>query len=369
VAGAFRISARRFDCRFEGVCHGAAAIHFEHLARLAHGVLAEARVVEVTAELIGGEFGFLDCLAGLTLKYDRAEAGAPASLVMKASSSEAIYRRIGDFYGAYEREFKFYESVAVRSPIRLARCWAREFVASSSTHYLFLEDLRHLTPGDQVAGMTLEQARACIETIGRFHAAWWQTVELEALSWMPMRNIRTERFRAVWPKFKEVVGPSLSAAQIALGEQLNAGFDELLDEIERHPSTIVHSDFRADNLLFDPSSATDPVVVLDSQLAIRGNPLLDVARLLCGSLQSEDRAAAEFELLRRWHEVLVAGGVRDYSFRDALEAYRQAVLMCLYYPVTIHEAEEAAGRRGTALAQAQISRMFAAAEWASGFAR
>jgi hypothetical protein len=343
VAGAFRISARRFDCRFEGVCHGAAAIHFEHLARLAHGVLAEARVVEVTAELIGGEFGFLDCLAGLTLKYDRAEAGAPASLVMKASSSEAIYRRIGDFYGAYEREFKFYESVAVRSPIRLARCWAREFVASSSTHYLFLEDLRHLTPGDQV--------------------------ELEALSWMPMRNIRTERFRAVWPKFKEVVGPSLSAAQIALGEQLNAGFDELLDEIERHPSTIVHSDFRADNLLFDPSSATDPVVVLDSQLAIRGNPLLDVARLLCGSLQSEDRAAAEFELLRRWHEVLVAGGVRDYSFRDALEAYRQAVLMCLYYPVTIHEAEEAAGRRGTALAQAQISRMLAAAEWASGFAR
>ena len=334
-----------------------------------HGLLAEARVVEVTAELIGGEFGFLDCLAGLTLKYDRAEAAAPASLVVKASSSEAIYRHIGDFYGAYEREFKFYESVAVRSPIRLARCWAREFVASSSTHYLFLEDLRSLSPGDQVAGLTPEQARACIETIGRFHAAWWQTVELEALSWMPMRNIRTERFRAAWPKFKEVVGPSLSAAQIALGEQLNDGFDELLDEIERHPRTIVHSDFRADNLLFDPSSATDPVVVLDWQLAIRGNPLLDIARLLCGSLRSENRAAVEFELLRRWHEALVAGGVADYTYRDAQEAYRQAVLMCLYYPVTIHEAEEAAGRRGTALAHAQISRMFAAAEQLNGFAR
>jgi hypothetical protein len=36
--------------------------------------------------------------------------------------------------------------------------------------------------------------------------------------------------------------------------------------------------------------------------------------------------------------------------------------MCLYYPVTIHEAEEAAGARGTALAHAQIERFFAAAD-------
>ena len=333
------------------------------------GVLVDSRVVEVTAELIGGEFGFLDCLAGLALKYDRAEVAAPASLVVKASSSEAVYRRIGDSYGAYQREFKFYETVARRSPIRLARCLAKEFVASSKTHYLFLEDLRGLTPGDQVVGLTREQARACLQTIGRFHAAWWQTADLDSFEWMPTRNIRPERFRAAWPKFKEFVGPSLSAAQIALGERLNDGFETLLDEVERHPCTIVHSDFRADNLLFDPNSSTDSVVVLDWQLAIRGNPLLDVARLLCGSLRSEDRAAAEFDLLRLWHDALVAGGVCEYSYQDAENAYRRAVLMCLYYPVTIHEAEESAGRRGTALAHAQISRMFAAAEQVCGFPR
>jgi hypothetical protein len=66
-------------------------------------------------------------------------------------------------------------------------------------------------------------------------------------------------------------------------------------------------------------------------------------------------------LLQRWHESLLQGGVQNYSFVQALQAYRTAALICLYYPVTIHEAEEAAGRRGAALAQAQIERFFVAA--------
>jgi hypothetical protein len=36
-------------------------------------------------------------------------------------------------------------------------------------------------------------------------------------------------------------------------------------------------------------------------------------------------------------------------------------LLCLYFPVTIHEAEEGAGNRGVALADAQIKRFFTAA--------
>jgi hypothetical protein len=43
--------------------------------------------------------------------------------------------------------------------------------------------------------------------------------------------------------------------------------------------------------------------------------------------------------------------------------------MCLYYPVTIHEAEEAAGPRGAAPAHAQIERNFAAAEALVGSTR
>jgi hypothetical protein len=67
------------------------------------------------------------------------------------------------------------------------------------------------------------------------------------------------------------------------------------------------------------------------------------------------------EFVEHWHARLEQGGVRGYSYQQAVEDYRNAALICLYYPVTIHIAEEAAGQRGTALAHAQIERFFTAA--------
>jgi hypothetical protein len=78
-------------------------------------------------------------------------------------------------------------------------------------------------------------------------------------------------------------------------------------------------------------------------------------------MNPQDRAACEMTLLQRWYETLELGGVRGYSFRRAVEDYKASALICLYYPVTIHTAEEAAGLRGAALAHAQIERFFIAA--------
>ena len=340
-----------------------ATVHPDWLTQVLrkHDCLREAQVTAIAAQPIGAEFGFLDSLACLNLSYDIAEPAAPDSVVVKISSAEETYRRIGNFYRAYEREFCFYESVAMRSPIRLPRCWGRESDAESGAHVLILEDLSSLTPGDQVRGLTPLQAKVTLETIGQFHAQWWESPELDSFDWMPSRNIQPARFRAAWPKYRSTFAAQLSESALVLGDELNERLESLLAEVERRPHTIVHSDFRADNLLFDPTSRTQPVVVLDWQLAIRSQGVLDVARLLCGSLSPHDRAACEMDLLRRWHETLLQGGVQNYSFAQALQGYRTAALICLYYPVTIHEAEEAAGQRGAALAHAQIDRFFAAA--------
>ena len=322
--------------------------------------LQTAQVTSIVAERIGAEIGFLDSVVRWRLTYDRGEASAPKSVVVKVSSSEACYRRIGELYNAYEREFQFYEQIAPDAPIRLPRCYARELTADGA-HLLVLEDLAALTPGDQVAGLSASQAEAAIEALARFQAHWWSVPQLASLAWMPTRNILPSRYSAAWPRFRESFAGRLPAAAMARGEQLFAGLETMLALLERGPQTIAHSDFRADNLLFDPESAEHPVVILDWQLAIRGPGVLDVARLVGGSLRPPVRAAAEESLVRRWHETLAANGVRQYSWRQACDDYRLAARICLYYPVTIHEAEEAAGRRGTALAAAQIERFFAAA--------
>jgi aminoglycoside phosphotransferase (APT) family kinase protein len=326
-----------------------------------HGCISKSVVKAITVQGIGAEVGFLDVLARLGLTYDQAEGGAPASVVVKLPAPDGIYRRIGNFYHAYEREIRFYAEVAPHSPICLPRCFYREMDREADSYLLVLEDLESLTTGDQVTGLTPAQARACAETIGRFHASWWETPKLGALGWMPHRNIQPSRYHSAWPTFRQTVGPLLPASAVALGDQLGIHLEDLLCRIEKYPHTIVHSDFRADNLLFDDLSSPQSVVVLDWQLAIRGMGALDVARLLCGSVTSRERATCERDVLKCWHGTLEAGGVRGYSFQQALEDYRRCALVCLYYPVTIHAAEEAAGRRGTALAHAQIERFFTAA--------
>jgi aminoglycoside phosphotransferase (APT) family kinase protein len=326
-----------------------------------NGCITDSNVIAIASQRIGAEIGFLDSLSRITLTYDRTEFTAPLSLVVKASSSDAIYQRIGNFYHAYDREFQFYEAIGNEAPIRLPRCYGREIDPTTDAHVLILEDMSSMTAGDQVQGLTPAQALAAIETIGQLHAAWWDQPRLESLSWMPYRNIQPSRYQAAWPSFRDLIGPQLSQSALALGEQLLLRLESLLQEMERRPHTIVHSDFRADNLLFDPHADAHPVVVLDWQLAIRGKGILDVARLLCGSLTPRDRTECEMDVVRRWHETLERGDVQGYSLSQAVEDYRTGSLLCLYYPVTIHAAEEAAGARGTALAHAQIERFFAAA--------
>jgi thiamine kinase-like enzyme len=170
------------------------------------------------------------------------------------------------------------------------------------------------------------------------------------------------RYQAAWPKFRDLFRGQLSASALALGDHLSLHLETLLEQIEQRPRTIVHSDFRADNLLFDLPTDPQPVVILDWQLAIRSTGMLDVARLLCGSMDPLDRAACEMEIVERWHETLEVRGVRGYSLKQAIADYKTCAWISLYYPVTIHEAEEAAGKRGTALAHAQIQRFFTAAE-------
>jgi hypothetical protein len=325
------------------------------------GHLAQANIIAIAVQAIGQEVGFLDGLARLHLRYDHDENGAPASVVVKIPARDAAYRQIGDRYHAYEREIRFYGDVAPRSPIRLPRCFYRGMDHASGAYLLVLEDLGALTAGDQVLGLSQPQAQAAVETIGRLHACWWQTPALEALDWMPHRNLQAARYRQLWPRFRQTCGRLLPASALALGEKVGDHLEGLLRAMEEPPHTIVHADYRADNLLFDAPSRPDPVVVVDWQLAIRSRGAWDLARLLCGSMASQDRAACEMVVLQRWHQTLEMGGVKGYSFQQALHDYKLGALLCLYFPVTIHEAEEGAGKRGVALAGAQIKRFFAAA--------
>ena len=84
------------------------------------------------------------------------------------------------------------------------------------------------------------------------------------------------------------------------------------------PRTIVHGDFRADNLLFGPVRP----VVLDWQTAGYGAGTGDLSYFLGSSLPVPERQRHEEELVRRYHAALTDRGV-DVTWTDCWDGYRR----------------------------------------------
>src|SRR5581483_4620642 len=121
-----------------------------------------------------------------------------------------------------------------------------------------------------------------------------------------------------------------------------------------------HGDFRLDNMLFGLPPAPLGPAVIDWQLAVKGRGVADVAYFLSFSVSTEQRRALEPQLLRAYHEALLARGVKEYGFEECLEDYRLALLQSLIRLVTAGGVLDTSSRRGRALALALIRRVDAA---------
>ena len=90
------------------------------------------------------------------------------------------------------------------------------------------------------------------------------------------------------------------------------------------PSTLVHGDFRLDNLFFDDG---DEPVVIDWQGVCCGPGVYDVAYFLSGTLAPETPEHAVLELVRVYHEALEARGVKGYDLAACVRDYRRSMLV------------------------------------------
>ena len=317
--------------------------------------------IELTS-IGGGGVGFLSGVARVMLSYDREAPDLPGSVVVKLPAASEANREVGDAHNVYEREVRFYQEVAPHSPLRVPRCYFSVRDPENGDYILIMEDVSGYTFGDQIKGLTPEQAHAAIHTIAPFHARWWNHPGLSDFTWMPAENLDIlHLFAQNWPEFRHQFYNQMTEAERAIGDRLNWQGDRLAELNAQAPCTIAHYDFRADNLIFDEASREDPVIVLDWQLSQRNSGAFDVARLVCGSVPSETQTGRHREFVHAWHERLLTHGVRNYSQDHAWRDYQTALLSCLYIPVAFHHFISSEGGRGLKLARAIMHRVFAAA--------
>jgi thiamine kinase-like enzyme len=322
------------------------------------GSLKEAAVTGCQKETIGVGVGFMSQLARCDLTLDRTEQAAPRSLIAKLPTPSPENRAIADLFNFYEVETGFYRDLAAKTPVRTPACYYSDFAPAAKNFVLLMEEMNP-SVADQVHGCSQAQTEEAVRGLARLHTTWWSSPELESLTWLPWNNdpVRAgaaqASYQMAWGPFSQIVGSMVPKEILELGERFAPKVVATLDKLAESPWTLVHGDYRLDNLFFGPDGS---LAVVDWQIISRGPAAFDLAYFMTGSVRPEDRKAWEMDLLRGYHESLMKAGVRDYSFERLFEDYRRGVLFSFLYAVIIIGQMDISGDRGRALFEASLER-------------
>ncbi|WP_431899009.1 phosphotransferase family protein [Nonomuraea sp. bgisy101] len=280
------------------------------------GWIGSARVTDVAATAVGT--GQMADTYRVRLSYRPAGAG-PATCIAKLASASPATRTAAKVTRAYEIEARFYQHLAPRLPVRSPRCYVSCYDERTRAFTLLLEDAGDGRVADQAAGCAPGEVERAVDQLAALHGPMWGDPAPASLAWLPRHDGPDAAWMAslvqrVHPRFLRRFGDRLSTQVLDL-------LDFFVPRVERYlrdrpgPRTVVHGDFRADNLVVDEGRIT----VLDWQTAAYEPAATDLAYFLGGSLDVPRRRAIERAVVRRYVRALADHGVKlrvDDCWRD-----------------------------------------------------
>lgn len=313
---------------------------------------------------LGEGEGFVGDIARLELTY--ASGTGPASVIAKVPTAVALNRATGKSLGVYEREVRAYDTLladvdvprptthvaiyeatgeeeafldrmikAERLPLFLLRPLLRKVQTDADVPpcILLMEDLADADMGDQVAGCDAERAEIALRVVARMHASAWGPACPPMRHWFTNGDIVPRLFHAQYKNnrksFERFAAERMSEHGMGHVKAIRkSGLERIRRLHDEAPRTILHGDYRLDNLFF--GSDGDLVAVIDWQTTNRGPAVLDVGYFIGGSLPPETPESVIDDLLAAYHEELVAGGVTDYSLDRLRRDYEEGLLLLLH---------------------------------------
>jgi len=315
----------------------------------ASGALPEGRVTGLVATPVGN--GLVGDSFRFALTYDVAQPEAPASVVGKFPAADPSSRASGAGLRLYLREVSFYKALAHTVGIITPRAHYAEIDPTTHDFTLIFEDFGPARPGDQLAGCSVEDARTALLEAAALHAPRWGDPALEQIDWLVGGAEATSQVTAILPMvitaFRDRYDGQLDAECMALVERLPAAVAAMQSD-RTSPITLMHGDFRLDNILFDIQGGTRRMGTLDWQTLALGPGVTDVAYFLSAGLTPELRRLHERDLVAGYHAELTRLGVRDFSLDHCWRDYRRlavhGVLMGVFSAMAVERTE-----RGDAL--------------------
>ncbi|MGH1488503.1 MAG: phosphotransferase [Acidimicrobiales bacterium] len=278
--------------------------------------VSNVSVSAVEVAPLGPSVGLLGDLARLHISY--CGTPGPSSMIVKLPTSDPGGHQVGSMLRAWAREVAFYTEVAPASPgAKVPICYHADGDPAAERWVVLLEDIAS-DPVDANLGATPAQAEAAVVALSEFHAAWWQSPD--RFGWMPgFDGGGVGGLQAPWidalPIFLDRYGHLVPEPAGEWIQRFAPTLGQWSDRVAGEPLTVVHADYRIDNLLFND----DGVTMIDWQTALRGPGAMDLTSFVITSLTIEDRRANEEHLIAMYVDSLASAGVdvdRDWFRRS-----------------------------------------------------
>jgi hypothetical protein len=244
------------------------------------------------------------------------------SLIWRARMITALPRLL-------HTEIRFYNEAAQAMPIAVPRFLAAQSKPGKGGT-LVLTDITECgaIPGNPGDALTPEQAALVVKQLARFHAHFWNKVDLlQTYYWLagPVRRLEDYLGTALavplmkWGLHRagKLIPPALQALAVYYaGHRRRA-----MHFLSNAPQTLVHHDCHPGNLFWNQSQPG----LLDWQLVRVGDGVGDIAYFLATALKPEIRRLHETNLLAIYVQNLQDNGVTGIDTKTLLQRYRAHV--------------------------------------------
>ena len=331
------------------------------------GVLKDNSVKTLSSSIIGEGQGYVGTLARLSLGYETPDPSLPETMIAKIPTQEPKSKMIMEAFWNYERENRLYEEILPHLNMRTPECYYSDFdrgkgekwmskvygrygslpkglvglyfiyagmrnLRLKRQYILLLEDFGGLEQIPHIEGCSIEDAGRVMKPLGIAHASMWESPLLEKF-WLKdhgnfsnMLAFLSDRWQ---PVIKKTHPGKITPKMQAFFDWLKANNKKLDEYTMTRPHTLVHTDYRLDNIFFNREKGE--IVVIDWQASCPGMGLFDTAFFILNNCDTPLTPEQTRELVSVYHQGLLEGGVKNYSLEECMADYPFGLLLAMRY--------------------------------------
>lgn len=333
------------------------------LANRTIGHLFPEPIIATSINSLGEGVGLMSSIARADLTMESGEKNSVIIKCIARNHNSDLAKGIN----FYRNEVNFYNYLSAEAPIAYPKALFAEVDRETQDFLLVLEDLGTETAGDQLVSCSGEQLLVAFERAAQFHGTFWErTAEFDWLFYqLDMKTIMFRRDAIFRPGVQPTIDnfPSYFDGNRAdVVHKIAEQFAELFLKGLGGPQTIIHGDYRTDNMFMVEKDGRPDIIAFDWQNTTGGNGTHDIAYFCSQSADPKFHGEPQLNALKRYHETLLDLGVRGFSFDECVERYRYNLLLVMITPIAICGTLDQGNERGVKLGETILDRSFSALE-------